>query len=116
MAVALLDVNVLVALFDDGHVHHQIAHEWFDENGEHGWASSAITENAFVRILSNPTRVDDAVAISTLVSLLRTFCEHSRHQFWPEDISLRDDERFDVDAIRGHQRITDVYLLGLAVK
>lgn len=27
--VALLDVNVLVALFDPDHVQHEAAHEWF---------------------------------------------------------------------------------------
>jgi uncharacterized protein len=27
--VALLDVNVLVALFDPDHVHHEAAHRWF---------------------------------------------------------------------------------------
>ena len=29
--VALLDVNVLVALFDPDHVHHDLAHDWFAE-------------------------------------------------------------------------------------
>jgi predicted nucleic acid-binding protein len=28
--VALLDVNVLVALFDPVHTHHEAAHQWFD--------------------------------------------------------------------------------------
>lgn len=33
---ALLDVNILVALFDPMHVHHEAAHEWFGRNrGEH---------------------------------------------------------------------------------
>ena len=27
--VGLLDVNVLIALFDPDHVHHEIAHDWF---------------------------------------------------------------------------------------
>ncbi len=29
---ALLDVNLLVALFDPDHVHHDIAHDWFTED------------------------------------------------------------------------------------
>ena len=29
---ALLDVNILVALFDPMHVHHEAAHEWFARN------------------------------------------------------------------------------------
>jgi len=116
MSVALLDVNMLVALFDDGHIHHQIAHDWFADKGEFGWASCPLTENGLLRILGNQARVGDYVPIPNLVALLTTFCEHSRHQFWAADISLRDRGRFDVAAIRGHGQVADVYLLGLAVK
>lgn len=28
MSTALLDVNVLVALFDQSHIHHESAHDW----------------------------------------------------------------------------------------
>jgi predicted nucleic acid-binding protein len=37
--VALLDVNVLVALFQPDHVHHELAHDWFAENRQTGWAT-----------------------------------------------------------------------------
>ena len=30
-SVTLLDVNVLVALFEPDHVHHELAHDWFAE-------------------------------------------------------------------------------------
>lgn len=52
--VALLDVNVLVALFDPAHVHHDAAHAWFGEHCAQGWATCALTENGLVRVLSNP--------------------------------------------------------------
>lgn len=29
---ALLDVNVLIALFDADHIHHERAHDWFMRN------------------------------------------------------------------------------------
>ena len=32
MSVALLDVNVLIAIFDLGHIHHEEAHDWFGRN------------------------------------------------------------------------------------
>jgi predicted nucleic acid-binding protein len=35
----LLDVNLLVALFDADHVHHDLAHDWFADQRSHGWAS-----------------------------------------------------------------------------
>ena len=52
--VALLDVNVLVALFDSSHVHHEVAHDWFADHRAQGWATCPHTENGFVRVLANP--------------------------------------------------------------
>lgn len=41
---ALLDVNVLIALLDQGHMHHAAARSWLDANIAHGWASCPITQ------------------------------------------------------------------------
>ena len=41
--IALLDVNVLVALFDPMHSNHEAAHEWFAENRAAGWATCPLT-------------------------------------------------------------------------
>ncbi len=49
MMAALLDVNVLVALFDPMHVHYEAAHEWFAENRQRGWVTCPLTENGVVR-------------------------------------------------------------------
>ena len=54
MSPALLDVNVLLALLDRDHVDHQRARDWLDAEIASGWASCAITENGFVRIVSQP--------------------------------------------------------------
>ena len=116
MAVALLDVNVLLALFHEGHVHHDVAHDWFVDQGASGWASCPLTENGLLRILGSPARVKEHLPLRDVSDLLKTFCDHSAHQFWPDDISIRDTDRFNVEAIRGHQQVTDVFLLGLAVK
>jgi predicted nucleic acid-binding protein len=40
----------------------------------------------------------------------------SDHESWPDDISITDDTLFDRSFILGPNQITDVYLLGLAVK
>src|SRR5205807_1947335 len=52
--VALLDVNVLVALFDPDHVHHEPAHRWFAEQRGTGWATCPLTENGLLRVLTHP--------------------------------------------------------------
>src|SRR5262245_35643746 len=116
MSAALLDVSVLLALFHDRHIHHQIAHDWFEENRDSEWASCPMTENGLIRILGHAGRIEDFVPIPKLVSLLENFCGHTRHRFWSEDISIRDDTLFDVAAVRGHGQLADAYLLGLAVK
>lgn len=109
----LLDVNVLVALFDPHHIHHDAAHDWFAEHRDEGWATCPITENGFVRVVSHPSyglgeRVESAAA------RLRTFCASGGHQFWRDAISLRD-ELFDLSRAGGAKQLTDIYLLGLAV-
>jgi toxin-antitoxin system PIN domain toxin len=114
--VGLLDVNVLIALFDPDHIHHEIAHDWFGDNRASGWATCPLTENGFLRVLSNPARGGEMTQVPHLVARLRKFCTSSHHQFWPDSISLRDERLFDTSLVRGHKQLTDIYLLGLAVK
>ena len=50
---ALLDVNVLIALLDAGHVSHLAARDWFAAHAALGWSSCAITQNGCLRIMSH---------------------------------------------------------------
>ena len=112
--VALLDVNVLVALFDPDHVHHEAAHDWFAANRKGGWATCPLTENGLVRILSNAaySAVHETPAMSA--RRLESFCASGQHVFWPDEVSLRERQLFDWSAAVTHRQLTDVYLLGLA--
>jgi toxin-antitoxin system PIN domain toxin len=51
---ALLDVNALIALLDEEHVHHGRIREWLsgDENLPHGFATCAITQVGLIRVMS----------------------------------------------------------------
>lgn len=111
--VALLDINVLVALFDPEHVHHEAAHEWLAKERRRGWATCPITENGAIRILSNVKYSDPPIAPADGSRLVRQFCESGEHEFWPDDVSLRE-LRSAKDHILTHKQITDVYLLALA--
>lgn len=113
--VALLDVNLLVALFDPDHIHHTLAHDWFTDHRSAGWATCAMTENGFVRVLANPN-YGAGMRVTDLITRLRQFCSSGGHVFWPDAASMRDDRLFKPSLIRGHRQLTDVYLLGLAVK
>ncbi len=114
--VALLDVNVLVALFNPDHVHHEVAHDWFADNRGDGWATCPVTENGFVRVVANPAYGGVLHSPSALVGRLRTFCADRHHLFWPDSVSLHDDTLFNPAMMTSHRALTDIYLLGLAVK
>ncbi len=109
----LLDANVLIALFDPEHLQHGLAHDWFEANRHRGWATSAFTENALVRILSHPGYGSNAERPGTLAARLDAFCHSADHTFWPASISLRDKSVFDLSAAT-HRHLTDIYLAGLA--
>jgi hypothetical protein len=116
MSVGLLDVNVLIALLDPAHPNHEDAHAWFGRNRRHGWATCPLTINGCVRVLSNPAYPTVDATPADVIAHLRTFCAASNHEFWPDSVSLLDQSLFDSHRIAGHQKITDVYLLGLAVR
>lgn len=111
--VALLDVNVLVALFDPDHVHHELAHDWFADHRHHGWATCPITENGLVRVLSNPA-YGSSLRPAAVTGALARFRASGNHTFWPATVSITDGTVFDLSVASGHGQLTDVYLLGLA--
>lgn len=68
--MALLDVNVLVALAWESHVHHVAATTWFDEFAVAGWSTCPITESGFVRVSANPRALPVAVSIKDALVVL----------------------------------------------
>jgi toxin-antitoxin system PIN domain toxin len=110
---ALLDVNVLVALFDGNHALHAQATRWFDAHGESGWASCPITQNGCVRVMSQ-SGYPERMPVVALVERLRQATIHRAHEFWPDDASLLDDKLIDATRIHGPAQLTDAYLLALA--
>lgn len=114
--VALLDVNVLVALFFPDHVHHELAHDWFADHRHHGWATCPLTENGFIRVACQQPAGDGLLRPTDGVDHLRRFCASKGHRSWQDAVSLQDASLFAPQFIRGHGQITDVYLLGLARK
>jgi hypothetical protein len=109
---ALLDVNLLVALFDPDHVHHEAAHRWFGAEKARGWATCPLTENGLIRVLSNPAYSTAPERPASLAERLRAFRSSGHHVFWSDDASLCDASLFALSV--SHRQLTDVYLLGLA--
>lgn len=111
---ALLDVNVLLALLDLDHLHSGRALDWLKREIAGGWASCAITQNGFVRVISQPTYphpVSPGVAIDRLAEA----CDTEYHAFWACDVSVLDPAAVDRSRLHSHRQVTDLYLLALAV-
>ena len=110
---ALLDVNVLLALLDADHVDHLTARAFVESEIRSGWASCAITQNGFVRVLSQP-RYPSPVTAAEAADRLQLATRTDHHAFWPCEVSLLDDGTIDRTRLLGPRQVTDVYLLALA--
>lgn len=106
MSRYLLDVNVLLALFDSSHVSHDLTHEWWSKLKAPKWASCPLTENGFARVISNPKYPRVETTVNDALQRLRQFSEKSDHVFWPDSIALAGQTLPPM----GHQQITDYYL------
>ena len=106
----LLDVNVLVALHDPAHPHHDRASAWFV-----GLApatrllTSPITELGFVRVLMQRSK-PAPVSVATAQVLLLRFRSLGRVSFVGDDV----DASVLPSDITKHAETTDAHLLALA--
>jgi hypothetical protein len=115
MRVGLLDVNALIALFWDQHPFHRSCASWFATAQKSGWATCAITQAGFVRVLCNPSFTATPPSVHAAITLLKTATESAgSYHFWIDDLPL------DTIGNRwkpplGHKQVTDAYLLTLAI-
>ncbi|MBA2764285.1 MAG: VapC toxin family PIN domain ribonuclease [Thermoleophilaceae bacterium] len=109
--MALLDVNALVALAWDSHVHHATIRAWFAAHSGAGWATCPITESGFVRVSSNAKVIPSAIGVEAARGVLAALRAAGGHRFLIDDVSIGDS---DVPAIAGHRQVTDAHLLTLA--
>lgn len=110
---ALLDVNVLVALLDAGHLHHAAATRWLAAHAGSGWASCPMTQNGCLRILSLPS-YPNAQPTAVVADRLGAAMASSSHAFWPDSLSLLGSDLLRWDRVLSSRQITDTYLLALA--
>lgn len=109
--MALLDVNALIALAWDSHIHYVRMREWFVANASQGWATCPITESGFVRVSTNPKVLPSPIGMADARNVLASLHRAEGHRFLSDDVSLVDD---DVPTIVGHRQVTDAQLLTLA--
>ncbi len=75
-----------------------------------------MTINGCICVLSNPAYPTVEATPAEVAGRLRSFCSTTDHHFWEDSVSLMDESLFRPSMIGGHQKITDAYLLGLAVR
>jgi toxin-antitoxin system PIN domain toxin len=110
----LVDVNVLVALGDQDHVHHKSAMRWLDEVKDGSWGTCAFSEAGFMRIMSNPRLRGFTMAQANEV--LASLGRHAKYRYWPINQTWAQLAGPFEGRVFGHQQITDACLLGLAIR
>jgi toxin-antitoxin system PIN domain toxin len=109
----LLDVNVLIALTDEGHVHNHVVMKWFNTPGL-DWGRCAFSEAGFFRISVNPKL--GRLTFEDANNILATLTKRPGYRYWPITADWAELVVPFRERVLGHQQVTDAWLLGLAIK
>jgi len=113
----LFDVNALIAMVVEDHIHHRVVQRWFDAQDVRtkGWGVCPFTEAGFLRVVSGPKY---GKKVADVMEMLEQVQQFEGYHFWP--ISSAADSFLPVVArfrnrLVGYRQVTDAYLLGLAI-
>ncbi len=90
--------------------------KWFTQHARAGWASTAFTQSAFVRIVSQPAFSGRSIAVSEAAELLLRNTAHTKHRLVALDFGFADVWAACTGGILGHRQITDAWLLTAAIR
>lgn len=114
MSRFLLDVNVVIALLDRGHVFHEAAHAWY---GEIEVALTCpLVHHGVVRVISRPTYPNSVGTVGVALEYLRRLLADPRHEVIADDRSLVEPGVVQNAALLSASHVTDLHLLALAVR
>ncbi|MBK7082382.1 MAG: PIN domain-containing protein [Betaproteobacteria bacterium] len=112
----LLDANALIALCWPTHEHHPRVLAWFRQHARKGWATTALTQAAFVRIVSQQAFAGRSVSIGEVAELLLRNTAHTAHRFVPLDFAFDQVLVACTGGVLGHRQVTDAWLLTAAMR
>ena len=112
----LLDANALIALGWPAHEHHAPMQRWFKRHAAEGWATTALTQAAFVRIVSQPAFSGRLISVSQVAELLLRNTAHAHHRLLAMDFGFEQVLGCCTGGLLGHRQITDAYLLTTAAR
>jgi len=113
MMLYLLDVNLLIALTNPSHLHHQRAHAWFSTITS--WATTSMTEASFLRLMLHPHVAGRSIPTAEVMSVLHGLRALPGHFFLPDDSTLANPV-IDITALMAHNQVTDMHLVNLAAQ
>ncbi len=108
----LLDVNVLVAILDEDHVHHRAATKWFDTPGLE-WAICPFAEAGLLRHMTRPRTGN--LSMEEVTAMLAQLAQEPGYHFQPVSADWLALSGPFFRRLFGHNQVTDAYLLGLAI-
>jgi hypothetical protein len=112
----LLDANALIALGWPAHEHHAAMQRWFKRRAAEGWATTAVTQSAFVRIVSQPAFSGRVISVPQIAELLLRNTAHPKHRLLAMDFGFEQVLGCCSGGLYGHRPITDAYLLATAAR
>ncbi len=113
LPVHLLDVNVLIALLDQAHIHNAAVEKWFD-TPDLQWALCAFTEAGVVRFLTRPKTGD--LSMKQVTAMLVRLKQEPGYHYQPLTADWETLTGPFSKCLHGHNQVTDAYLLGLALR
>lgn len=111
MPTYLLDVNLLIALAWPTHVHHARARRWWSSIDQ--WATTPLTEVAFLRLCTNAAVVGRPVGFAEARTMLSAVRAAPGHTFVDDTTTLARPS-VDLSRIATSSHVTDAHHINLA--
>jgi hypothetical protein len=116
MASHLLDVNALIALIWEEHPFHGTMAAWFGRHAKRGWATCAITQSGFARVMNQPALAKPTRTVADLAEALEHNLAHPAHRLLPLDFGFTEVLVRCTGGVVGHRQVTDAFLLTAAIR
>lgn len=110
----LPDINTVLALLDQSHIHHHDAHRWLEKKSSAGFLICPHVENGVIRIASQPRYPNCfGTTAATRTALIRFVAEMGMERC-RIDASLLDDKIMLEPSLLTPSAVADIYLLAVA--
>lgn len=109
----LFDVNVLLALLSEDHIHHRVVTDWLND-ADPGWAICPLTEAGFLRNATAPR--PGRIAMMEAAAILESVKQRPGYRYVPITVDFQTLCGPFFARLYGTKQVTDAYLLGLAVR